>query len=541
MTTMTEAVRASSTAAPREARPRRARRAETKRAPPAYYWMVWPAVIAFAAFHTLPVLVGIFFSFTNYAGYGDWNFVGLSNYVNLFKDDRVLHGLRVLVPVRDRRDDPDERDLARDRARAERQDQGAQLLAGRLLRARTCSRSWSSATCSSSSSRTRCRRSSPGIPLFADNILTNETWAWTAIVALARLAGLRVRDHHLPLGAADDPGRAVRSGIASTAPSRGGSSRSITFPLISAFFTINVVLSLKGFLQVFDPIVALTNGGPGTATESVTLLIFRGGFTRRRVRLPDGERGDLLHRDHDRLALPIPCPSAQRGRFLMTTATNTAAQLEQELDAVTAATVADAPRRPRRRHPQDQLVGDRAHRGLLAHGPHPALPRGRRRAQDARRSSPSGTGFEWPNPIRWENFPEAWERTNFPQALANTALITVGLGRLHAADELDRRLRDRPQHPPAVLQGRVLLPAGGAVHPVPDHHAAAREADRDPRARQPGRHDHPVHDLRAVAEHLHLHRLHPLDPDRARGGGADGRRDRPGGCSGRSSSRCSCR
>ena len=55
--------------------------------------------------------------------------------------------------------------------------------------------------------------------------------------------------------------------------------RSITFPLIGAFFTINVVLSLKGFLQVFDPIIALTNGGPGTATESVTMLIFRGGFS----------------------------------------------------------------------------------------------------------------------------------------------------------------------------------------------------------------------------------------------------------------------
>ena len=54
---------------------------------------------------------------------------------------------------------------------------------------------------------------------------------------------------------------------------------SITFPLISAFLTINIVLSLKGFLQVFDQVVALTNGGPGTATESVTLLIFRGGFS----------------------------------------------------------------------------------------------------------------------------------------------------------------------------------------------------------------------------------------------------------------------
>lgn len=38
----------------------------------------------------------------------------------------------------------------------------------------------------------------------------------------------------------------------------------------------------------------------------------------------------------------------------------------------------------------------------------------------------NGTGFEWPNPVRWENFGEAWERTQFPQALMNTALITVG-------------------------------------------------------------------------------------------------------------------
>ena len=38
----------------------------------------------------------------------------------------------------------------------------------------------------------------------------------------------------------------------------------------------------------------------------------------------------------------------------------------------------------------------------------------------------NGTGFEWPDPIRWENFSEAWVRTSFPQALANTAFITVG-------------------------------------------------------------------------------------------------------------------
>lgn len=37
-----------------------------------------------------------------------------------------------------------------------------------------------------------------------------------------------------------------------------------------------------------------------------------------------------------------------------------------------------------------------------------------------------GTGFELPWPIRWENFADAWTRTNFPQAVTNTAFITVG-------------------------------------------------------------------------------------------------------------------
>jgi len=38
----------------------------------------------------------------------------------------------------------------------------------------------------------------------------------------------------------------------------------------------------------------------------------------------------------------------------------------------------------------------------------------------------AGTGFELPSPIRWQNFSEAWTRTDFPQALMNTAMITVG-------------------------------------------------------------------------------------------------------------------
>jgi len=116
-----------------------------------------------------------------------------------------------------------------------------------------------------------------GIPVLRDNILTNPDWAWLAIVMLAvwqscafaivlYLAGLQTIPAELYEASALDGARPWRQ------------FRSITFPMISAFFTINMVLSLKGFLQTFDHVVALTNGGPGTSTESITLLIFRGGF-----------------------------------------------------------------------------------------------------------------------------------------------------------------------------------------------------------------------------------------------------------------------
>ena len=53
----------------------------------------------------------------------------------------------------------------------------------------------------------------------------------------------------------------------------------ITFPLIGPFFTINLVLTMKGALGTFDQVVALTGGGPNSATETVTYLIYQGGLT----------------------------------------------------------------------------------------------------------------------------------------------------------------------------------------------------------------------------------------------------------------------
>ena len=54
--------------------------------------------------------------------------------------------------------------------------------------------------------------------------------------------------------------------------------RYITFPLIMPFFTINMVLSMKNNLMVFDQIMALTKGGPAQSTESISFLIYNNGM-----------------------------------------------------------------------------------------------------------------------------------------------------------------------------------------------------------------------------------------------------------------------
>ena len=53
----------------------------------------------------------------------------------------------------------------------------------------------------------------------------------------------------------------------------------ITFPLIMPIVSINLVLSTKNFLMVFDQIVSLTQGGPAQSTESISYLIYKNGMS----------------------------------------------------------------------------------------------------------------------------------------------------------------------------------------------------------------------------------------------------------------------
>ncbi|MFW6600230.1 carbohydrate ABC transporter permease [Propionibacteriaceae bacterium Y2011] len=49
-------------------------------------------------------------------------------------------------------------------------------------------------------------------------------------------------------------------------------------PLLAPATTINLMLSLIGGFKLFDKILIMTNGGPGTATETLSTHIYKGAF-----------------------------------------------------------------------------------------------------------------------------------------------------------------------------------------------------------------------------------------------------------------------
>ncbi|MFJ7217468.1 carbohydrate ABC transporter permease [Amycolatopsis sp. NPDC098790] len=55
--------------------------------------------------------------------------------------------------------------------------------------------------------------------------------------------------------------------------------RSVTRPLLAPAFTINLMLSIIGGLKLFDQVYALTGGGPGHATDTLSTLIYKDAFT----------------------------------------------------------------------------------------------------------------------------------------------------------------------------------------------------------------------------------------------------------------------
>ena len=58
------------------------------------YLFVLPNLIGFCVFFVLPVIYGIIVSLTNYNGFKKFDFIGIQNYINLFKDKFFVIALK---------------------------------------------------------------------------------------------------------------------------------------------------------------------------------------------------------------------------------------------------------------------------------------------------------------------------------------------------------------------------------------------------------------------------------------------------------------
>jgi multiple sugar transport system permease protein len=94
-----------------------------------------------------------------------------------------------------------------------------------------------------------------------------ETWQWTPLVMLIVLGGL-----------ATLPSEPLESAVVDGA-SPWQIFRDITLPLILPFIMVAVVLRTIDALKAFDTIFTITQGGPGTASETINIYLYLQAFS----------------------------------------------------------------------------------------------------------------------------------------------------------------------------------------------------------------------------------------------------------------------
>jgi len=243
---------------------------------PVYYLFLLPSLILFTLAITLPAVIGIFFSFTNSIGFGDWEFIGFTNYVAAFSDPAILQSYLftfgfaavtvIVVNVI------------------------AFLLAVGLtsrIRFKTGLRAIFVIPMVISgiviayvfnflfSNSVPALGQALGIGWLSESILANEDLAWVAIVIVTAWQAIPGTLLIYIAGLLSIPGEVYEAADIDGAGKLAQLTR-ITLPLVAGYVVINVIIGFKGFLNAYDIIVGLTNGGPGTATRSIAMTIVTG-------------------------------------------------------------------------------------------------------------------------------------------------------------------------------------------------------------------------------------------------------------------------
>lgn len=241
--------------------------------------MTVPLVVIFFLFDTVPLLTGFVYSLTNSKGFGTFRFIGLSNYFRLFTDGSVLSSywftfkfavvttvvvnvIGILLAL-----------ALNSNVKFKTFFRGIYFLPyvlGGLIVGYIFNYIFTFMLPSVGKAL--------GWVFLSSSILGNAGTAWIGIVITVAWQSVAFNILIYISGL-----QTIPTDIYEAAKMDGSSSWNtfwtITFPLLAPFFTINLVVSMRNFLMVFDQIMSLTGGGPASSTTSISMLIYQNGLS----------------------------------------------------------------------------------------------------------------------------------------------------------------------------------------------------------------------------------------------------------------------
>lgn len=241
--------------------------------------MYIPALIFYGMFLLYPLLKALFYSFTNWNGIDlDYAFVGLQNYREIFTDVNVLKtfgttfkytltvtiGCNVFALMLA---------LALNMKLKTRNVLRAVYFMPNVLSGLIIGYIWSFMYTDPLMKFGKLI----GFTALGNNILSSRSWAIfaAAFVTIWRSTGWYMMVYLAGL-------QSIPNDLLEAASIDGANGwqriRRITLPLLAPSFTINFILAFERGLKDFDSIFALTNGGPGDATLTIAINIYKQSF-----------------------------------------------------------------------------------------------------------------------------------------------------------------------------------------------------------------------------------------------------------------------
>ncbi len=230
--------------------------------------MLLPALLLFVLFNTIPLITGAFYSFTNYRGYGSYDFVGFRNFSDLFRDIRVGIAGTILVNVISLL-------LAmglNSKIKFKSTLRGMYFLPnilGGLVVGYIFSFIFTYIIPTAAKAL--------NIDFLSNSILASERWAWVGVLIVGVWQTVAMNTIIYISGLQTIPAD-IYEASAIDGAGKWCTFKKLTLPLLLPFISTNLILSTKNMLMVFDQIISLTKGGPAQSTESISYLIYRNGM-----------------------------------------------------------------------------------------------------------------------------------------------------------------------------------------------------------------------------------------------------------------------